>query len=194
MTDSVHSDVAAALLGATEGDTLRVQECSGTYFPLESRWEGQQGKITWASAGFDPNKVYSTFGAHKIRFDDNEFVIEPATLHYAEKFNEPVEGKLTYRLLTGKSNRASEYPRFETYDNTLEVQNIMEGVQYIGGFTIKGQEIQGSGTSGQPARLLFFDRKGYQVAEARARQFLIRANEALSNTSEFFLCFQKDAM
>jgi len=182
------------LRGSSSGDSLDILEVSGRYFPALSLLKGSHGKITWANAGFDPKKVYAVFDSFEIKLAAREFKIEEATLHYAEKFNKPIAGTLIYKLISGGQSGNSDYPMFITEDKNLEVKNIMDGVQYIGGFTIRGTAIQGSGSSDEPARLLFRNKAGVLVAEARARSFLIKEDDAISTEAEFFLFFDKDTI
>ncbi len=180
--------------GSSSGDSLDILDVSGRYYPGRSLLRGSHGKITWANAGFDPEKVYAVFDSFEIKLEAREFKIEDATLYYAEKFNKPIAGTLIYKLISGGQSGPSDYPMFITKDKSLEVKNIMDGVQYIGGFTIRGTAIQGSGTSEEPARLLFRNKAGVLVAEARARSFLIKEDDAISKEAEFFLFFDRDTI
>ncbi len=182
------------LSATTSGDTLDILEVSGRYFPEETLLLGTHGKITWASVGFDPAKVYAVFDSFHINLQSREFKIDPAILHYAEKFNKPIEGTLIYKLVSAQTGDDREYPMFITKDKTLEVKNILDGVQYVGGFTIKGSSIQGSGTNEEPAKLLFYNQVHDLIAEARGKSFLIKESMAFSRQAAFYQYFDRDTI
>ncbi|MBK7150137.1 MAG: hypothetical protein IPH78_15430 [Bacteroidetes bacterium] len=54
------------LTGAARGDSIKIFQTAGDYYPLETRWEGKSGKVDWKRGDLDPAKVYCTFKAYAV--------------------------------------------------------------------------------------------------------------------------------
>ena len=74
------------------------------------------------------------------------------------QFNDPyfertLFGKLTDKVLANVDEDKASYPRFESYDRRMKIRDIVEGIDFEGGFTMQGAKLQGYGTKEEPAFL-----------------------------------------
>lgn len=183
------------LIGYTKADTVRIENTSGTYFPLTNEWLGKKGMITWEQYGFSASEVSAGFKHHRINLSKSDFEIDSVTFHYKDLFKGPVKGLLEHKLLLNKTSKSSRYPRFLSYENTLEVKNILPRVDYVGGFEMRGPDIMGAGAGGGKASLLFYPKEGKDtLAIARSKTFVIGKEDVASSVAEIIIKYDKDSI
>ena len=150
----------------SRGDSTAIYETTGNYFPTLEKFIGKSGKVTWQRAGYDPTKTYATVGAYSIRIKENKFAID-SVLFYNEFFDQPLQGKLTEKIMSNKNEDNTDYPLFESYYKRLEIKNIVPNVDYEGGFKMSGKKLEGTGTTEEPARITFYrDKKPLLIAQS----------------------------
>lgn len=176
----------------SKGDSSVIFQTKGRYFPSTDRFEGTKGKVTWQRAGFDPVKTYAEFGIYEIRLKGSTFNVDSVTF-YNEFFNKPLQGKLTEKILADKTTENTTYPKFESYYKRLQIQNIVKGVDYDGGFTMAGTKLQGSGSVEEPAILTFYrDSKKFLIAQSL--EFDIKPDRITSPHSSVVFLIDKDTI
>jgi hypothetical protein len=162
----------------SKGDSSVIYSTKGSYYPTLERFIGNDGKVTWQRAGFDPNKTYAQVNDYNIRIKGATFVIDSVTF-YNEFFDKPLIGQITEKILADKSADNATYPKFESYYKRLQIQNIVDKVDFDGGFTLAGTKLAGSGTVDEPALLTFYkDSKKFLVV--RALEFDIKPERIVS--------------
>ena len=165
-----------------KGDTLEVQRTGGEYDVALERFEGRSGRVDWGRSGWDPEKNYADFGAFSVRLKSPSLTVDSA-LFTTELFPDPLMGQLTDKARarkrderTGEAQDVARYPRFDTYINRLSMPNIVPGVDFRGGLTVRGAELQGKGTEEEPAEL-DFRRADTVLVHCRASLFILRAEQ-----------------
>ncbi|MDZ4750113.1 MAG: hypothetical protein SGI87_00765 [Flavobacteriales bacterium] len=175
-----------------KGDSSIIYGTGGTYFVSDDRWRGNEGKITWQRAGFDPEKTYARFNKYDIRLKGSSYNIDSVTF-YNEFFNQPLLGQIVEKVIADKTEKNASYPRFESYYKRLQIKNIVENVDYDGGFTMAGNKLAGSGTVEEPAILTFYrDSKKFLVA--RALEFDIKPDRVNSGHSQVTFYIESDSI
>ena len=176
----------------TKGDSSVIYQTSGIYYPTSERFIGEKGKVTWMRAGFDPAKTYAELGDYNIRIKGSTYTVDSVTF-YNEFFDKPLIGQLTDKILADKTAESATYPRFESYYKRLQIQNIVKGVDYDGGFTMAGTKLQGSGTIEEPALLTFYrDSKKFLIAQSL--EFDIKPDRITSPHSGVLFLIDKDSI
>ena len=88
-------------------------------------------------------------------------------------FKEKLLGKYTDKLLANVTPENAIYPRFESYNTSFEIKNIVKDVDYAGGFSMKGSKMIGSGNADQDAKVTFhLNGKTFLVAASKG--FVVR--------------------
>jgi hypothetical protein len=176
----------------SKGDSSIIHNSSGIYFPGDGRFYGDKGKVTWQRAGFDPAKTYAEFGKFNIRLKGSTYTIDSVTF-YNEFFEKPLAGKLIDKILADKSADNATFPRFESYFKRLQIQNIVKGVDYDGGFTMAGTRLLGSGSLEEPAMMTFY-RESKKFLIAQSLEFDIKPDRINSPHSAILFLVEKDSI
>ncbi len=137
-----------------KGDSSIIYQTSGKYYPLKGTWIGENGKIYWQRAGLDKNDVYAEIEHYKILLKSPSFRIDSIHFHHY-LFKKVLLGRLDEKILANVTPEKATYPRFSSYAKRFEIPNIVNNVDFNGGFTIQGANFNGFGTAENPARLYF---------------------------------------
>ncbi|MDP4710807.1 MAG: hypothetical protein NWS63_06400 [Saprospiraceae bacterium] len=138
------------LVAFSSRDSFAINGTSGRFFPLSTTWEGQGGRVDWLRAGLDED-VYATLEDYTLDTGKDAYEA-PAMLHYPLYFGiKPVKGTLSDRLMAPIPGVAKSYPRFESADSYMQMDDIGQGVTFSGGFRLYGGTVYGYGTADQQA-------------------------------------------
>ena len=145
---------------------------SGTYYPTSGIFLGSKGKVTWQRAGLDANETFAVIqSAYKIQTKSSSFIVD-TVLFYNAFFATPLKGKLSDKVLANVTAENADYPQFESFDKRLKIKNLVDKVNYDGGFMMKGANFFGYGTFEDPAKLSFF-KDGKLFMQASALSYVI---------------------
>jgi hypothetical protein len=180
------------LICYTKGDSTRIMRTGGVFFPTLDRWIGEKGRVTWDRADFDPELTYAEFGAYEVRIKGSTYTVD-SVLFYNEYFEKPLLGQLTEKVIADRTGDKASYPRFESYNQRLQIKNIFENVDYDGGFTMRGNKLAGTGTNEEPAKLVFY-RENAPFLEANSLEFAIRPDRLTSQQTQVSIFLDKDSI
>ncbi len=144
------------LVCLAKGDSAVIRNTSGTYFPAEELWRGRGGRVDWRRAGLKPEATFAEWDhAYAVKVKSASFEVDSV------RFNDPyfektLLGKVTDKVLANVDADEASYPRFESYDRRMRIRDIVEGIDFEGGFTMLGSKLQGYGTKEEPAFLTFY--------------------------------------
>ena len=159
----------------SKGDSLSIYETSGTYHVLTQEFEGEGGKSLWNQSGFKPNEVFAEIKTYHVDMKRPEYESDSALFTNTFYFDKPLLGKLEDKVLAISNEGRRSYPRFTSYNARIPIRNIVEGVDYDGGFAQHGKKFLGAGTDEIPASIII-KREGRPQMIASAKQFLITLN------------------
>ncbi|MFM2267649.1 MAG: hypothetical protein RL757_1090 [Bacteroidota bacterium] len=184
-----------SLIGNVKKDSISVLETTGRFFPLLQSWKGNGGIVYWDRNGKNKN-VYATLSDYEIIVTKSAYSAPNVKLHYAAFFaNDEVVGDLEDRLQVASGNQDATYPRFQSKEKVLQINDIGEGWKYEGGFKLQGNTFSGFGTPELKAKLTYKDDKKGQTFRASAEQFTIRKGETVaSDRTEIILLLGKDSI
>lgn len=180
------------LICYTKGDSTRILKTGGIFYPTLERWRGDKGRVTWSRADFDPEKTYAEFGEYEVRIKGSSYTVD-SVLFYNEYFEQPLMGQLTEKVIADRSGDDASYPKFESYNQRLQIKNIFENVDYDGGFTMRGNKLAGTGTNEEPAKLVFY-RENAPFLVANSLEFAIRPDRLTSQRTEVLIYLDKDSI
>lgn len=177
-----------------KGDSSTIYETSGKYFPTTEEWVGNSGKVKWLRAGFDEKDVYAVFGPYNITTKKSEFEIDSVTFYNRNFFGEqPLQGKLTEKVIAISSKSNISYPRFESYDKRLTMKNIDPGVDYVGGFAMYGDRFIGKGSPEKPVNIVIY-RNNIPFIRAVAQTFIISTDKIVSENAGIRIYLETDSI
>ena len=139
-----------------KNDSSIIFNTSGTYFMLTSRWIGSNGKVTWRRAGLGENSVFATLKNYKIDMRTAGFKADSVTFINKTYYEKPLVGTLEEKCVADVTSENASYPAFDSYDKLIFIKEIYPGVDYQGGFTMKGNRFLGSGNKEQDAMLYIY--------------------------------------
>ncbi|MDG1262627.1 MAG: hypothetical protein P8O05_12765 [Flavobacteriales bacterium] len=180
------------LIGYAKGDSTRVLNTKGIFFPTLERWFGEGGRVNWDRADFNPETTYATFENYQIRIKGSSYIVD-SVLFYNDYFEQPLMGQLTEKVLANRTGEDASYPRFESYNKRLEIKNLFDNVDYDGGFTMRGSKLAGTGTDDEPAQLIFY-REGEAFFTAQSLEFTIRPERFSSSHTRVLFRIEEDSI
>lgn len=154
------------LVCMAKGDSAVILNTGGTFLPTSETWLGTGGKVTWERAGLKPTATFAEWDhPYEVRMKSAAFEVDSV------QFNDPyfertLFGKLSDKLLANVEADNATYPRFESYDRRMHIRDIVEGIDFEGGFSMQGAKLQGYGTKEEPAFLTFYrDKRPFIVTK-----------------------------
>ena len=175
------------------GDSIMIYATTGTYFPETEEFRGNQGKVTWERAGLDPNKTFAIIqNDYKVNARSSDLDVD-SVLFYNEFFEYPLKGELSDKTTHGVTQESADYPRFESYDKRLRIENIVDKVDYEGGFIMEGASLQGFGSYEQPANITF-KVEGAPFLRASAQDFMINPKQINSADARIAIYLENDSI
>lgn len=181
------------LIGVRKVDSIVVKNTSGTYYPLDFKWKGEKGKVDWSRAGLT-DKVYCTFDEYEVITKTNTYQVNKVTFHHPTFFDAPIEGRFEDKVIVTTGTAAS-YPRFESYDKNLAIDNVGENINYRGGFRLEGSSVIGFGDKLNLAEMDFLKGTGELAINTKAQKYVIRRGERIiAQDVETSLYFEEDSI
>ena len=162
--------------GANAQDSIVIHKTNGKLDIQSKKWIGSGGTINWSKTGVDENKMFATLkNNYQINTKSSEVKLDSVLLT-APYFQNPVYGTIEDRTATYLRDIDRIYPRFYSYTKEEKVSNIMDGIDYIGGFLIEGEKLIGKGDNETPSQVIIKrNNKPFIVASAQVFQFTINA-------------------
>lgn len=171
------------LICLAKNDSIRILETHGTVNLQSGTWYGTKGLITWEQSGFKADMVFARFGRYQISLSSNEVRIDSVEFHNKTYFNYPLIGRLVHKVMNITNPENSSYPRFESYEQRYQINNIHTGFNYEGGFSQHGAKFLGSGTHQNPAEISIF-RNDTLFITAKSLYFSLRKDQIVSSNTE----------
>lgn len=138
-------------------DSVVIDKAQGSYDMLRERWDGNGGILTWEKVGLSKEETFAELTSYLISMKSTNFSCD--TVHLTNSyFDFKVSGSLVDRARRGSINRDIElpFPQFQSFESTYEIESFLKNVDYMGGFSLQGDEFVGEGTSDKPAQLTFY--------------------------------------
>ena len=184
------------VVGYVTGDSTFIYGTSGTFHLNDKLWEGIGGKVNWDRAGMDPNNIFATFNTYHIDMNKQEYTVDTVNFVFGIFFTKPILGYFQDKLITNVDQESATYPRFNSFDANVKINNLAENVTYEGAFNLYGFKIYGAGRNNERATLTFYLADGKTKAlVAKGKDISIRKPVELNfREAEMTLYFGKDSI
>ena len=171
-------------------DSLVVINTEGIYDPILKKWEGENGTITWEKVGLNPTETFAKINHYNVSLKASTIRIDSVLLT-SPYFKEEIQGSLNDRAF--KINRETDriYPQFLSFDRKLLIKDIVENIDYIGGFSLHGASFIGAGTNSEMARITY-KRKSIPFIVAKSPQIYITKDKVKIKKAQVTLFLSLD--
>lgn len=172
------------------GDSIAIEEANGIFYPTSGKFSGKGGKVSWERAGLDES-VFAILRYYTIDCKTGNYISDSATFTGKQYFEKPQLGRLQDRIISEPKEKT--YPRFDSYSKRLVVKDIYPDVDFDGGFGMRGDKFVGSGTTANPARIIFKN-DGVKFLEVSARAFGMSKEKIAANPGIIKFFLDKDSI
>ncbi|MCT4591472.1 MAG: hypothetical protein N4A71_26865 [Carboxylicivirga sp.] len=178
------------LVCVSKRDSIVIFNTSGVLYPLEKKWKGNQGKITWERSGFKADMVYATFNNYEMAIDKPSFNVDSVEFYNRHYFDYPLIGNVQHKLMQITSPESTIYPKFVTSEQRFKIEKIHPNIDYEGGFAQNGAKFLGAGTYENPAQITI-SRNDTTFITAKSLYFALRKDQILSNDTEISIVMDR---
>lgn len=176
-----------------KGDSAVIMATRGTYYPAEDKFRGREGKVTWERAAQDPNETYAVLTKpYELSMRSSSFRLDSVQF-FNTFFSFPLMGTLEEKVLANVQPEQAVYPQFTSYDQRLSIKDVVQNVDYSGGFRMEGANLKGSGTLERPAKLTF-KRDGAPQLKAYSQFYTIKEDRISSNDVRVVIVLNNDSI
>jgi len=137
-------------------DSLVIYHTTGSYDPILKKWDGKGGTLDWVKAGLKANETFVELNRYDLNMKSENLTADSVALTCTLFPGKKVMGKLNDRVFRPTKGADRSYPNFTSYERRLAVKNIRPDMDYIGGFSLAGDKIEGVGTAAEPATLTIY--------------------------------------
>lgn len=125
-------------------DSSKIYNTSGDFNLVSKSFVGLGGTLTWEKMGLAPDDVYVRFTEYRANFNYGKITSDSAVFYYKSLIERPLKGYFEDLNLGYKSKSKAKYPYFRSYEGGVVIKNIVQGVRYEGGFSLRGIRKLGS--------------------------------------------------
>jgi len=126
-------------------DSVKISKTNGVLYPFKELWVGKNGLVTWERVKLSADSIYANLRNYKVSLKEVKYVADSVTFINSIYFKEPLLGQISDEALNLDDPSKSTFPRFRSYQQKFKIKNIVKGVDYEGGFSMRGDEFIGSG-------------------------------------------------
>ncbi|MCB0823927.1 MAG: hypothetical protein KDC09_14615 [Bacteroidales bacterium] len=134
-------------------DSSVIFNTSGIYYPIENKFYGHGGKVTWTRAGYDDYTVYAKLSNYDIYLGFSRFDADSVEFYHKDYWEKPLLGRLEEKVLANVSPEKATYPQFQSYFQHIEIKEVFKDINYSGGIEIRGRKLIGISVGDQYATL-----------------------------------------
>ncbi len=144
-------------MASSKHDSIYIYETEGNFYPTDQEWRGQGGKVTWDRFG-DKIEAHAILADYRLDVKRSLYEAKNATLYYPLYFGaKGIKGTFGDKLILPNSSVGGTYPRFESNDQFIPIDNFGEGIEFTGAFKISGELIYGLGRNANKAEIKIYN-------------------------------------
>ncbi len=177
----------------TKGDTLTIHNTKGNLNILSNQWKGKSGKVTWKRVNLNPDQVYAQFDEYNMKLKKGKIKVNGATFYNKKLFEKGIKGQFKDKVYIADKGQEANYPRFKSAKQTFSIDKFFQNITYIGGFSMEGRDVIGSGTDEEKAKIKIY-RNGNLQLLAKSKRFLIAPNSIDASKTISSIYFKGDSI
>jgi hypothetical protein len=181
------------LLCFAKRDSTILSGTSGYYYPVTDQWVGTKGTVNWERAGFSKDSVFAKLNNYKIDLKFSEYKADTVEFTNKKYLKRSLIGRFEEKVLANVSPDKASYPKFFSYETSIDISKVVPNIDYSGGFAMEGSKFNGYGNAEKKAELYVY--KGKDVfAKASALSFTFDKNNIIANNAKVFMLIDQDTL
>ena len=177
----------------TRKDSIQIFNTKGIVYPELNEWQGEGGMVTWERAGYTADQVYAKLNEYSILLKKSEYTAKNIQFFNSIYLDEPLLGELRDKVRHISKPENATYPKFQSYTETFELEEIYQDVDYKGGLSMQGAKLVGSGTQENLAKLYIY-RNDTLVLEAGSLFFGFKSDRVSSLSTSVSIKLKQDSI
>ncbi|HYG19378.1 MAG TPA: hypothetical protein VD816_10630, partial [Ohtaekwangia sp.] len=178
----------------TRYDSVFLKSTKGTLSLRDNIFVGEGGTFDWSAAGLNPDSVYCTMPAYNFSVTKAELKAPLVKLNYVGRTPGFIPGSFEFKSQPRKDSVASGYPRFQSFQNSLEIKGIGdENVRYKGGFSLFGPKIS-SASAGNDFSTIEVFHNGEKKFTARSTDFQFSDSTISATRTKINIAHRNDSI
>ncbi|MGE0088644.1 MAG: hypothetical protein AB7S50_04120 [Bacteroidales bacterium] len=174
-------------------DSIIIYDTKGVFYPLTNNWIGKNGLVTWEQAGYSKDSISAKLGTFQIDLTRSGYDADSVVFTNKLYFDKTILGKLSDQVVHIAGPEKAIYPEFNSYQKRFQIKDIFPGINYDGGFAMKGSNLMGSGIKNQEA-LLFIDKHEKTKLTVKSENFMFKKDRVVSNNAQVNIKFTNDSI
>ncbi len=184
----------ATLNIVTKFDSVFLKNTKGVLAIRDNNFVGETGTFDWTPAGLGPDIVSCELKVYDFKVTKPELKSNLANLKYEGKTPGFIPGIFEFKSQARKDSVLSTYPRFKSFQHTLEIKGIADqNVKYTGGFSLTGNKVSGASVGGEQSTIQIF-REGQEKFKAVSSDFAFSESSVISNKAKVTLLHMRDSI
>ncbi len=174
-------------------DYIQIKDATGYINPLDLKWIGTHGKVSWERTGMPEDEMNAVLGNYEINLKTTGYTADSVKLYYPALFEGIAMGRLEDKVSLIQDLSSIVYPKFLSYKSSYRIDNFIPGIHYRGGLAIEGSNLIGSAVDGDPAVLEIFDGDTLRI-KAEAQRVLMNGRFIRSPHAEISIYLGRDSI
>lgn len=181
------------LMCITRADSINIFEAKGYVDPSEITWIGSFGVVTWERAGYNREQMNAKLKDYTIQLKKSEYKASDVVMTNTIHFEKEIIGELHDKVKHIAKPENATYPKFFSYEESFEIENLYRDVNYSGGLSMEGAKLVGRGIKEIPAVISVFHRDTL-VLEASSLYFGFKAERVVSEKTSISIKLRTDSI
>lgn len=181
------------LVCATSRDSSVITQTKGTMVYGSNRWVGTGGIVLWRRFQIPGNEINAEFTFYNIDLQLSEYFADSVFFRNTSYYDKPILGSFQDKVFNSPPNPRTAYPRFKSYDRELFLKDVFPGIDFVGGLTMEGMSLFGTGGNGNRA-VLTIRRNNNLFAQLLTEQVQISKERLLSDRVTASLYIDSDSL
>lgn len=171
------------LTATRKGKSIEIKETSGCFFPLTNEWKGKGGIVSWEKLG-ETKDVYGELTNYTVEVKKGMYKASQAKMHHPQLLPKgPINGQIVDKIILSNKKAATEYPRFVSDIDQVNIDDIGAGIHYRGGFKLHGTSFYGVADKNEKAEVKIFNEQRKIIFKSKSKEFIIRKSEKVASQS-----------
>lgn len=181
------------IIGKSAGDSIIIHDANGYFDPAQQQFVGTSAKVYWERAGLARDTVYAELKNFTLDASKPFYKAENVIFYHKKLLDAPAEGALEDRITQIRTPEQAKFPKFVTYQNSYNLNDIVPGVNYKGAIGMEGANLAGTSSGRKNAVVEIYYNDTLRV-QMNSKLFLFGSKVVRSNSAEVAIYIENDSI